>query len=498
MALSDRQPGTLESCDLFVYGASPAGLAAAVAAARQGLRVIVAEPLSGIGGMVAGGLGRTDLGRPETVGGLFREFMNEVVRYYRQRYGVGSQQDRDCLGGQRFEPHVAHEVLSGMTAAAGVEVRLRRRVAATGVGEGRIARVQLAGPDGPEGVSASLCVDASYEGDLLAPAGARYRVGRESRSDYGEQYAGHIFWDPNTARPTEHGTGEGDHRVQAYCFRLTLTHEPANRLPIARPPGYHRSQYDLLTKYLSAAPRRLKDVLLLGKLPNNKWDVNNWGFCWRSMDLIEASYHYPEAGWEQRRSIAEQHRLYQWGLLHFLQSDPAVPAELRAEAAPLGLCRDEFADRDGWPEQLYVREARRLVGEHVFTEHDARRGRRKPDSIAVGSFPMDSHATQWYRVGQPTPAPEGFFMRSVRPYEIPYRCLLSESPRNLLVPVCLSASHAGYGTLRMEPVMMNLGLACGLAASLAVGGRTDAHGVPVEELQRLLERDGQVIRAPDR
>jgi hypothetical protein len=242
--------------------------------------------------------------------------------------------------------------------------------------------------------------------------------------------------------------------------------------------------------------------LLLGRLPNGKWDVNNWGFCWQSMDYIEAGCDYPEAPWQRRREIAEQHRLYQWGLLHFLQNDPSVPAQLRDEAAPFGLCSDEFAEAAGdarpagWPEQLYVREARRLVGQHVFTEHDARRHRRKPDSIAVGSYPMDSHATQWYQLGQPTPAPEGFFMCAVRPYEIPYQCLLPRSPRNLLVPVCLSATHAGYGALRMEPVMMDLGLACGLAASLAIRGGTDAHGISVDELQRTLESAGQVIHAP--
>jgi hypothetical protein len=494
--LSDRQVAVVRDCDLFVYGASPAGIGAAVAAARHGLRVIMAGPLAQIGGMVTGGLGRTDLGRPEAVGGLFREFMNGVVRHYQQRCGAGSQQHQDCLGGQRFEPRVAHQVLSGMVAAAGVEVGLRRSVAAARAGEDRVAEVEVTGPHGAERIAASVFIDASYEGDLLAAAGAEYRVGRESRSEYGEEYAGHILWDPNTARPTEHGTGEADHRVQAYCFRLTVTDEPANRLPIERPPGYHPARYDLLSKYLAAAPRRLKDVLLLGRLPNNKWDVNNWGFCWQSMDFVEANYDYPETVWERRREIAEEHRLYQWGLLYFLQNDPSVPADLRGEVAPLGLCRDEFADRDGWPEQLYVREARRLVGEHVFTEHDARRDRRKPDSIAVGSFPMDSHATQWYRLGQPTAAPEGFFMCSVRPYEIPYRCLLPKSPRNLLVPVCLSATHAGYGTLRMEPVMMNLGMVCGLAASLAIRDRTDAHGVSVEVLQRLLEKAGQVLRAP--
>jgi len=470
----------------------------------------MAEPIGVIGGMVTGGLGRTDLGRPETVGGLFREYMDAVVEHYQQRYGAGSQQVEDCLGGQRFEPSVAHEVLAKMIERAGVEVRLRRTVAGARREEGRLTGVELNGPNGPEQVAASLFVDASYEGDLLAAAGAEYRTGRESRSEYGEEYAGHILWDPKGG-PSLHGTGEGDRRIQAYCFRLTVTDDPANRLPIEQPPGYDRTAYDLLSKYLAAAPRRLKDVLLLGKLPNGKWDINNWGFCWQSMDFIEANYDatlrsseapslrstsYPEASWERRRQSAAEHCLYQWGLLYFLQNDLSVPPARKDEVRPFGLCKDEFAESGGWPEQLYVREARRLVGEHVFTEHDACRDRRKPDTIAVGSYPMDSHATQWYRIGQPTPAPEGFFMCSVRPYEIPYRCLLPKSPRNLLVPVCLSASHAGYGTLRMEPVMMNLGMACGLAASLAIRDRTDAHGISVEEVQQLLERDGQIIHAP--
>ncbi len=485
------KPGA-KGCDLFVYGASPAGIGAAVAAARRGLRVTVAEPLGAIGGMMTGGLGRTDLGRPETVGGLFREFMNRVVDSYTLRHGAGSRQVEQCRGGQRFEPRVAHEVLSAMVEAAGVEVLLRHEAEAAEAREGSLCEVTLRGPKGRALVTASVFVDASYEGDLLALAGAAYRVGRESRGEYDEAYAGHILWDPRRG-PSEYGTGEGDDRVQAYCFRLTVTNDPANRLTIEPPPRYNRDRYHLLSEYLSAEPRQLKDVLLLGELPNRKWDVNNWGFCWQSMDYIEASDQYPLASWEARRLIAEEHKLYQWGLLHFLQTDRSVPNEIRAEAGTLGLCRDEFSERGGWPEQLYVREARRLVGDHVFTEHDARRDRRKPDAVAVGSYPIDSHATQWYRIGQPTPAPEGFFMCSVNPYEIPYGSLLAKSPRNLLVPVCVSATHAGYGTLRMEPVMMNLGMACGLAASLAIRDRTDAHGVSAEELGGMLEGEGQVI-----
>ncbi|HUU54049.1 MAG TPA: FAD-dependent oxidoreductase [Armatimonadota bacterium] len=487
-----------DAYDLFVYGASPAGLGAAIAAARQGLRVLVAEPLGQIGGMVTGGLSRTDLGRPETVGGLFREFMGRVVAHYEKHYGASSQQVEDCLAGQRFEPRVALALLAEMVQQAGVDVRLNRAVSAAGVGEDRIENLTLSAPGGLERVSAPFFIDASYEGDLLAAAGCDYRAGRESREEYEEEYAGHLLWDPSKGRASKHGTGEGDDRVQAYCFRLTVTDDPDNRLPVERPPDYDPSRYDLLKQYLAAAPRGLKDVLLLGPLPNRKWDVNNWGFCWQSMDYIEQNSAYPEGTWEQRREIAESHQAYQWGLLYFIQNDRSVPADLRAEVSAFGLCKDEFPERAGWPEQLYIREARRLIGEHVFTEHDARRDRRKPDSVAVGSFPIDSHATQWYQVGQPTPAPEGFFMCSVRPYEIPYRALLPKSPRNLLVPVCMSATHAGYGSLRMEPVMMNLGLACGLAAVQAKGDGCDFHTLEVEKLQQSLVSNGQVIHAPDR
>ncbi len=493
------EPGApRKQCDLLVYGGSPAGIGAAVAAARRGLTVILAEPLGQIGGMVTGGLSRTDLGRPDTVGGLFREFMSKVLAHYEQRHGPSSEQLQDCQAGERFEPHIALALLTEMLQEAGVEVWLRRTLSSAEAGRNRIEHVLLSGPDGPETISAPFLVDASYEGDLLAAAGCEYRTGRESRADHGEEYAGHLFWDPSRGRPTEHGTGEGDDRLQAYCFRLTVTDDPDKRLPIERPPGYDAARYDLLREYLAAAPRRLKDVLLLGKLPNRKWDVNNWGFCWQSMDFIEGNSGYVEGDWEQRRGLAERHRDYQWGLLSFLQRDPSVPSDLREEAAPFGLCRDEFADRGGWPEQLYVREARRLIGQHIFTEHDARRDRRKPDSVAVGSFPMDSHATQCYRIGQRTPAPEGFFMCSVRPYEIPYRALLPRSLRNLLVPVCLSATHAGYGTLRMEPDMMNLGLACGLAAAVAKDEGADFHSLDVKKLQRSLEQSGQIIHAPDR
>jgi hypothetical protein len=483
----------VSSPELFIYGASPAGLGAALTAAREGLRVLVAEPWGQIGGMVTGGLGRTDLGRPEMVGGVFREFMDRVVRHYAARYGADSAQVKDCSGGERFEPSVAKQVLTEMLAEAGVEVLLRRAVASAEVDAGAVTSVTL---ESGERISADAFVDASYEGDLLAAAGARYRVGRESRSEYGEEYAGHLFWDPSKGRSTEHGTGEGDDRVQAYCFRLCLTDREEHRFPIEQPPDYDPARYGLLRAYLAAAPRRLKDVLLLGQLPNGKWDVNNWGFCWQSMDLIEGNAGYVEGDWTTRRDIARRHREYQQGLLYYLQHDPSVPSDLRAEAARLGLCRDEFAERGGWPEQLYVREARRLIGRHIFTEHDARRGRTKSDSVAVGSYPLDSHATQWYRPGQPTPAPEGFFMCSTKPYEIPFGSLQPESLANLLVPVCLSATHAGYGTLRMEPVMMNLGMACGLAAALAKRHGCAVSDVAAEELQRELETRGQVIRAP--
>jgi len=359
-----------------------------------------------------------------------------------------------------------------------------------------VREVELEAGTGREQVSASVFVEASYEGDLLAAAGAEYRVGRESRGEYGEEDGGHLFWGPKGGRPTEEGTGEGDDRVQAYCFRLCLTDDPERRVAIERPPRYEGSEYGLLRAYVEAAPRKLKEVLLLGRLPNGKWDVNNWGFCWQSMDLIGGNAGYVEGSWEEREAIAAAHRDYQWGLLYWLQHE--APAELREEAGRLGWCRDEFEEGEGWPEQLYVREARRMVGRHVFTEHDARRETRKADSVAVGSYPLDSHGTQWYRPGQVTPAPEGFFMCSVGPYEIPYRCLLPESVGGLLAPVCLSATHAGYGTLRMEPVMMNLGMACGEAAALAVEGGVSPGEVEVGRLQARLEAEGQVIRAPEK
>jgi len=479
------------AADLFVYGASPAGIGAAVTAAREGLRVLVAEPLGQLGGMLTGGLSRTDLGRPETVGGVFREFLTRVVAHYAARYGPDSSQVKDSLGGQRFEPRVAHAVLSDLLAEAGAEVRLRREIVTAEVEGRRLRAVTLRNGVGEERVRAKAFVDASYEGDLLAAACVPYRAGREARQEYGEEHAGHLFWDPKTSRPSPRSTGEADARVQAYCLRLCVTDDPANRRVLAPPPSYDPARFSLLQAYLDAAPRQLKDVLLLGPLPNRKWDVNNWGFCWQSMDFIEGNAGYVEGDWPARRRIVRAHRDYQYGLLYYLQHDRGVPADLRAEASRYGLCADEFPENDGWPEQLYVREARRMLGRYVFTEHDARRDSRKPDAVVVGSYPLDSHATQWYRLGQPDPASEGFFMCSTRPYEIPFRALLPADLDNLLVPVCLSATHAGYGTLRMEPVMMNLGMACGLAAALSPGGPAN---VDVAELQRELAGRGQVVR----
>ncbi len=491
-------PATRE-VDVLVYGATPAGIAAAIAAAQAGRSVALLEPGAHLGGMLTGGLSRTDIGKPETVGGFFREFQRRVHAHYLGAYGEGTPQERASRGGMHFEPRVAREVLEGWVAET-EGVTLERNAV--------ISEWRMTCPERSRGVNGELTeavsgetvwrarvwVDASYEGDLLAAAGCQFRVGRESRAEFDEEYAGLLYWDPDRTQPADGTTGEGDARVQAYCYRLCLTADPRIRVPFPQPATYDPTTYDLLLQYLRAKPNaRLQDVVLLAELPNEKYDCNNWGFCWQSMDWIEGNTAYPTAPPAERARIAAAHRDYQLGWWKFVQTDPRVPPRLQTAAGAFGLCRDEFADTGHWPPQLYVRETRRLVGDDLFTQHNAQRDRERADGVAVGSYPLDSHATQWYRPDQATPWAEGFLMASVKPYDIPFGVMTTPAAPNLLVPVCVSATHVGYGTLRLEPVLTNLGWAAGTAAALALEQGVAPRSVDVAQLRERLRTSGQIV-----
>lgn len=498
--------------DVMVYGATAGGVTSAVAAARAGSRVALLEPGRHAGGMVSGGLGWTDRSENPVIGGLAQEFHDLVDAHYGASPG-------EILGP---EPHVAEAIFREMLAGAGVEVIYDARLREV-VREGRsIARVVTTRG---QALGARVFIDASYEGDLMAGAGVPYAVGRESRSLYGESWAGrqpirpdqHQFpvpvspfveGDDGPFLPLVHdrsmvAEGDGDGGVQSYCYRLCLTDDPANRVPFPQPDDYDPARYELLRRLLAAGPGiRLGDLLVLsGRLPNGKIDVNSKGPI--STDLPDGSaWAYPDADAARREEIVAHHLHYTQGLMYFLANDPGIPAHIREEMTPWGLAADEFTDTGGWPHQLYVRDARRMLGEYVLTQHDLDAGRDHYDTIGMGSYNIDIREVQ--RVTMAVPRyprmaletfNEGYLSAPVPPYGIPYRSLLPRYSEcdNLIVPICLSASHVAFSSVRMEPQYMLLGHAAGVAASLAARDGVAVQRVGVDELRHRLLAQGQVL-----
>jgi hypothetical protein len=488
--------------DVVVYGGTAGGAIAAIAAANQGMHVALIEPGRHIGGMVSGGLGATDFGRKEAIGGMSREFFQRVGKHY------GHPLD------WYFEPHVAEAVFNDWLKEAKVEVQLNTRLASVAKSGNRIARIGT--KDGVR-YTAAVFIDSSYEGDLMARAGVAYTWGREGQDQYGESLAGrrersefHQFavkvspydengkllpyiYDGDTGKP-----GQADRKVQAYNFRLCLCNRPENQVPFPKPAGYDPAQYELLKRYLQAAPDLpLDKVINIVKMPNGKTDLNNNGGF--STDYIGGSWEYPEADEAKRQAIWDEHVRYVQGFFYFLANDPSVPKKIQAELNKWGLSKDEFVDNDHWPHQLYVREARRMVGQYVMIQKDLQTELTKADSIGMGSYNSDSHHVQ--RI--PTPdgvMNEGDMQVRVKPYEISYRALTPRQDQcaNLLVPVCYSASHVAYSSMRMEPVYMLMGHTAGLAAAMSVRDAAPVQGIDVVALQRQLRQQKQVLTWAER
>jgi hypothetical protein len=511
--------------DIVVIGATPAGIAAAISAARLGHKVALVERTTHIGGMMTGGLSATDRRYRQASGGLFAEFLRRVEQFYRQAYGENSPQHLACRDGYLFEPKVALQVFWHMLAEAqSLDLYLRHELAGVLKNGNQILAVLL--HDKTRGirrkVEGSVFIDATYEGDLAAMAGVPYRVGREGRHEFGEEYAGEVFWDSRT-REITFGKPDGDRKVQAYNYRLTVTKRADNRSLISAPPNYNPDHYaEIAERVLEGVLWHPMEVVSLVKLPQQKFDANNTPGPFPSTDFIGANYDYPEADWQRREQIAREHRNYILGLLYFLQTDSRLPNEFRIAAQHWGLAADEFLDNENFPPQLYVREARRIIGEYIFTENDARpvfAGRRAPvheDSVAVAEYPIDSHATTPRDPNNPY-LHEGFFYlpQITVPSHVPYRVMIptgqgtrdkgqGEAIDNLLVCGAVSATHIGFGTLRLEPVWMALGQAAGTAAHLALTfflPRPASHAprpvsvrtIPIDQLQRLLLKHGQVI-----
>ena len=465
--------------DVIVYGATPGGIAAAVTLGERGRRVLLVEPTEALGGMITGGLGRTDFGSIHALGGPFRRFMLAVDKHYADHYPADHANQELKRGGLYFEPKVARQIFSEWLSALPT-VTVLREAHLVGLTEhdGRTSGMVIA--DRRRRLNrvlpAKLFIDASYEGDLAAMAGADYRIGRESRDEFGEEHAGRLWWDVWQRRVMQ-VDGQGDRVVQAYCYRLCLTRDPNNfRVPPA-PTHYDRERYvGLLYDIELGRLKALTDILSILPLPNGKFDANNHPQGNPSSDLVGGADRWPEADWDERVVLAAEHRDHILGLLWFLAHDEAVPESLRADTKTWGLAADEFPEQSAWPSSMYVREGRRIVGETIFTEHDARsapgqdRPTAKPDSIAVGAYPIDSHATGG-RHPEHHDWLEGFFYLArgeTKPYGIPYGVMLPAGVPGVIVCGSVSSTHVGYGSLRMEPVFMSLGLAAGVAADHAL------------------------------
>jgi hypothetical protein len=497
------------SADVVVYGATAAGVVAAVSAAREGKSVLLVEPGRHAGGMVTGGLGASDTGNRAAIGGYSREFFDRVRGYYVAKYGKASPQVKDCSDGFRFEPHVASLVFRAMLAEAKVTPLFEQLIDKVTKKGSRIVSFTTVRGDTFTG---SFFLDASYEGDLMARAGVKYQVGREGRDVYKEPLAGvQAFsrahqWPVKVDGRLGKGLlplvqagplgrpGEGDRKVQAYNFRLCMTDRKDNLVPWPKPAGYDPARFELLARYLKARPDTTMGQLMHPvRMPNGKTDTNNNGPI--STDHIGASWDYAEADHAARRRIWQDHVEYTQGFFWFLANDERVPPRLRKEMNGWCLAKDEFPDTGHWPHQLYVREARRMVGVYVMTQADIVDARQKEDAVGLGSYNADSHHVQRVVRDDGSVLNEGDFQVPVAPYAIPYSSLLPKPGEcdNLLVPVCLSASHVAYGTVRMEPVYMILGQASGVAAALAIGDKCSVQKVDVKQLRELLKKQKAVL-----
>lgn len=517
-----------ESYDVVVYGGTSGGVAAAVQVARLGHTVVLIEPGHHLGGLTSGGLGATDSIHTELIGGISREFYQRVKQHYdddrawkleKKSDFPGYQSDADAIW--QFEPKVAEMVFDQMIEEAKIPVVKGERLqldSGVGMNANRIVSIRMESGKSFQGL---MFIDATYEGDLLAKAGVSYTIGREANAKYDETLNGiqkdhaihHQFIvdvspyvvpdDPDSGVLPGIQTdgpgkdGEGDSRIQTYNFRLCATTAKENLVAFEKPAGYDPHRYELLLRNLEAGDHRIcwNPVMM----PNQKTDTNN-NFA-VSTDNIGMNYDYPEGDYEVREQIFEEHKTYQQGLLWTLANHPRVPEEVRTEFARWGLAKDEFVDNGHWPHQMYIREARRMVSDYVMTEHDCRRERIATDSVGLGSYNMDSHNCQRYITPEGKVRNEGDIQVSPSgPYVISYRSLVPArgEAENLLVPVCISASHIAYGSIRMEPVFMKLGQSAALAAAEALKKKISVQDVNYQQLRKRLIAAGQVLDLPSR
>lgn len=489
-----------ERYDLVVYGGTSSGVIAAYAASKEGLKVAILEPGRHLGGLTASGLNHVDIGHRETVGGYAREFLKRVGSHYGKN---GMQVD--------LESSVAEKVFRQMLDETDVKVYFQSRLL-LGKGVAKQGnKIQNLVLEGGRRFSACVYIDATYEGDLMAQSGVSYTVGRESIEKYSESSAGiqpyklarRYVGAPleevkrlNKAFPLDYmfsdreKVGAADHRVQAYVYRLCITTDKDNQVPFSKPQEYDPQRYShILARINRWKLYTLDKALTLYPLPNRKFDVNH-------MDLVNASWKYPEGTYEERSYIENYHKQYQQGLLYFMAIDERVPEQLRNDVKRYGYAADEFSDNGNWPYTLYIREGRRMIGQYIMKQHDAWDTPHKEDAIAMGSYFLDCHTVQRFITPEGEVLEEGEMKHApFKPYEISYGAIVPKQKEceNLLVTVCMSASHTIYGSLRMEPVFMMTGHAAGAASVVAVRNQAAIQQIDVTELQKVLSTQGQIL-----
>lgn len=538
--------------DIVIYGGTSAGISAAIQSSRMGKSVVLIESTQRIGGLTTGGLGQTDIGNKQAIGGISREFYQNIKKYYddpanwkwqtNKEYRDGGQ-TRTSVGEDAmwtFEPSAALKVYKKMIDAENITLvygeRLNRK---NGVKKQGTKIIEIVMENG-NSYTGKMFIDATYEGDLLATTGVSYAVGRESNKEYGETLNGvqandfsitlrgtvsrnsanHNFIDgvdpyivkgdpssgllPFITKGGPGIDGRGDKGIQAYCFRMTLTDHPENRIPFQKPDNYNEQEYELLFRNYEAAEGPIEKMYAYGDplvpwinsaMPNRKTDTNNQkGF---STDFIGQNWDYPETTYEEREKILERHRSYQKGLMWTLAYHPRIPEKVREAVSKWGTCKDEYEREDGWQQQLYVREARRMISDYVMTQKHCEGFEIANDAVGLGAYGMDSHQVQRYVDANGFVQNEGNVEASVPgPYPISYRSIVpkKEECTNLVVPVCVSATHIAFGSIRMEPVFMVLGQTAATAAALAIDKGVDLQNVNYSSLKTILLKDKQVLQ----
>jgi len=543
--------GQTKKYDIVIYGGTSAGVSAAIQSSRMGKSVVLIEPTNRIGGLTTGGLGQTDIGNKQAIGGISREFYENIKKYYDDPENWKWEKRSDYKdGGQTrteegeatmwtFEPSAALAVYKSMMDKEKIKMVYNERLnRETGVKKvaGKIESITM---ESGKIFKGKVFLDATYEGDMMASAGVSYAVGRESNEEYGETLNGvqansintsltglvsrnafnHNFIpgvDPYVVKgdPTsgllpnvneKPGLeGEGDKKIQAYCFRMCLTDHPENRIPFQKPANYDEVNYELLFRNYEARKGPIREMYSYGNsllpwinssMPNRKTDTNNkFGF---STDYIGRNYDYPEASYAERERIIEDHRNYQMGLMWTLANHPRIPAEVREEASRWGTTKDEFERADGWQQQLYVREARRMVSDYVMTQKNCEALTVAEDGIGLAAYGMDSHNVQRYVDANGYVQNEGNVeAHGFKPYPISYGALVpkKEECQNLIVPVCVSSTHIAFGSIRMEPVFMVLGQSAATAAVLAIDTNVSVQDVPYPNLKEQLLKDRQRLK----